>query len=238
MNSLQTKYLEFPDIKIAYHEYGEGPDLILLHGNSGSKSMFRSYQLKHFRDFHTFAIDSRGHGQSISVDDQFSIEQYSCDVIRFCEALQIEKAYVVGYSDGGNISLFLALKAPQVFQKIVAISPNYLASGSTDGTLELTKRVYKLLMSLKRIGINTTKQLMRLDLILNDIGLCENDLQRIRTRMRILYAEKDMVKEDHLLDIHHHIPDSTIREIMKCSHITIPGQKETIADIRAYFAAC
>jgi pimeloyl-ACP methyl ester carboxylesterase len=174
----------------------------------------------------------------MSVDDRYSIEQYSCDVIRFCEALRIEKAYVVGYSDGGNISLFLALKAPQVFQKIIAISPNYLASGSTDGTLELTKRVYKILTSLKRIGIHTTKQLMRLDLLLNDIGLCENDLQRIRTRMRILYAEKDMVKEDHILDIHHSIPASTIRKVMKCSHITIPFQKETIADIREYFAAC
>ena len=54
MSSLKTKYLELTDIKIAYREYGEGPNLILLHGNSGSKSMFRDYQLKYFRDFHTF----------------------------------------------------------------------------------------------------------------------------------------------------------------------------------------
>lgn len=238
MTSLKTKYLEFSDIKIAYRECGEGPNLILLHGNSGGKFMFKEYQLKHFRDFHTFAIDSRGHGQSTSVDDHYSIEQYSCDVIRFCEALRIKKTYVVGYSDGGNISLFLALKAPEVFPKIIAISPNYLASGSTDNTLELTKQICKLLVFLKRIGINTTKQLMRFDLLLNDIGLYENDLQRIRTSMRILYAEKDMVKEEHILDIHRNIPGATIRKIMKCSHITIPNQRETIADIREYFAAC
>lgn len=237
MSSLKTNYLEFPDIKIAYHEYGSGPNLILLHGNSGSKSMFKDYQLKNFRDFHTFAIDSRGHGQSVSNDNEYSIEQYSCDVIGFCKALNIEKAYVVGYSDGGNIALFLALKAPEIFQKIVAISPNYLASGSTDTSLELTKQACKILVFLKRMGINTTKQLMRFDLLLKDIGLCENDLQRIRTRVRIVYAEKDMIKEEHILDIHRNIPRSTVRKIMKCSHITIPNQKETITDIGEYFAA-
>jgi len=236
MSSLKTKYLELTDIRIAYHEYGEGPNLILLHGNSLSKSIFKRYQLKYFRDFHTFALDSRGHGQSISNDQAYSIEQYSCDAIGFCRALNIQKAYVVGYSDGGNIALFLALTAPQVFQKIVAISPNYLVSGGTDSSLELTNRVCRLLTFLKRMGINTTKQLMRFDLLLNDIGLSADDLQRIRTSMRILYAENDMIKEDHILDIHHNIPGSTIRKIMKCSHITIPSQKETIADIREYFA--
>jgi pimeloyl-ACP methyl ester carboxylesterase len=237
MSSLKTQYLAFPDIKIAYREYGAGPNLILLHGNSGSKSMFKNYQLKYFGDFHTFAIDSRGHGQSISNDSQYSIEQYSCDVIAFCRALKLEKACVVGYSDGGNIALFLALQAPELFQKIVAISPNYLASGGTDGSLELTKRVCRFLVFLKRLGINTTRQLMRFDLMLNDIGLYENDLQRIRTSLRILYAEKDMIKEEHILDIHRNIPGSTLGKIMKCSHITIPSRKETVADIREYFAA-
>jgi hypothetical protein len=79
---------------------------------------------------------------------------------------------------------------------------------------------------------------MRFDLLLNDIGLSATDLQKIKTSMRILYAENDMIKEDHILDIHRNIPGSTVRKIMKCSHITIPGRKETIADIREYFAAC
>ena len=209
-----------------------------LHGNSGSKSVFRNYQLKHFKDFHTFALDSRGHGQSISVDENYSIEQYSCDVIRFCQALKIERASVIGYSDGGNISLWLALKAPEMFPKIVAISPNYLVSGSTDASLMLTKRICRLLTFLGRMGLPTRKQLLKFDLMLKDIGLSAEDLRKIRTSLRILYAEHDLIKEDHILNIHQNIPGSTLQKIYKCSHITIPYRQEAIADMQNYLAEC
>ncbi|HNT77772.1 MAG TPA: alpha/beta hydrolase, partial [Anaerolineae bacterium] len=126
MEKLSTAYVDLGDVKIAYRDYGAGPTLILLHGNSESKSLFTQHQTIHFKMFHTIAIDSRGHGETLSEDTHYSIGQYSDDVIRLCQAKGITEAGVVGYSDGGNIALFLAKKAPQLFKKIVAISPNYL----------------------------------------------------------------------------------------------------------------
>ena len=128
-------YLDLDDIRIAYSEHGSGPNLILLHGNSGSKEMLRSYQTSHFTDFHTWALDSRCHGRSRSDDDSLSIEQIGDDVIRFCRAKGIAEAGVIGYSDGGNIALFLAKKEPALFPRVIAISPNYLVSGTTDSGL-------------------------------------------------------------------------------------------------------
>jgi len=62
MNKLSTEYVDLGDICIAYRQHGSGRALLLLHGNSGSKAMFKPYQLEHFPQFHTFALDSRGHG--------------------------------------------------------------------------------------------------------------------------------------------------------------------------------
>ena len=236
MNKLETKTLELPDIKIAYCEHGSGPNLILLHGNSESKSIFKQYQNVSFKEFHSYALDSRGHGQSVSDDKKYTIGQYSNDVIRFCQALGIEKALVVGYSDGGNIALFLALNAPNVFERIAAISPNTLVSGTMPDSLILFKRIYKIFAFLKKIGIDTQKAMMRFELMLNDIGLANEDLGRIKTSVRILYAEKDMIKEDHIVEIHQNIPGSSIKKISGCTHLNILNQEETIKEIQNYFA--
>ena len=133
-----TTYIKLNNAKIAYFEYGSGPNLLLLHGNLQDKNIYKKHQLDYFRDFHTFAVDSRCFGKSVSYsNDELSINQYSDDVIDFCKELGINKTYVVGFSDGGNICLFLAKKHPELFTKIVAISPNYLSSGFISVPLKL-----------------------------------------------------------------------------------------------------
>jgi phosphatidylglycerol lysyltransferase len=235
MLKLKTQYLDLDDIRIAYCEHGSGDTLILLHGNSESKHIFSRYQVEHFADFHTIALDSRGHGQSESHDDLLSIEQISHDVIRFCTVRGITRAGIIGYSDGGNIALFLAKNAPQTFQKIVAISPNYLVTGTTDNALQLFQHAANILRFLARLRLPTQKALMRFDLMLRDIGLTEQDLMKIRTKMRILYAEHDMIKEEHILDIASLIPGATVRRVEGCNHMSILHQEETLKDIRTYF---
>ena len=234
MDKLTTKYLDLEDVRVAYRECGSGPVLILLHGNSESKAIFSAYQHAHFKMFHTIAIDSRGHGETISNDTQYSICQYSDDVIRFCKAKSISQAGVIGYSDGGNIALFLASKAPEIFPKLVAISPNYLVSGTADGALRLIRGSAKILHFLAKLGLPTRKASMRFDLMLNDIGISEEDLGRIRTSLHFLYAENDLIKEEHILELGRLIPGATIKKIGRCNHMTILHQDEAIADIRSY----
>lgn len=234
MRELHTEFVPLDDIQIAYRQYGSGKALILLHGNSGSKAMFKNHQLKHFADFHNYAIDSRGHGQSRSQDSSLSINQFADDVIRFCKALQIKQAYVIGHSDGGNIALFLAKKAPELFPRLVAISPNYLVSGTTDPTLKTFNRIYKVLKFLDRAGISMRKTIMRFDLMLQDIGITEEELQSIQTDIRILYAEKDLVKEEHVMRLAGLIPGSTLQKIQGCNHVTILSNPQAIQVMRSW----
>jgi len=234
MEKLSTEYLDLGDVRIAYREHGTGPTLILLHGNSESKGIFSEYQRIHFEMFRTIAVDSRGHGETISNDTQYSISQYSEDVIRLCRARGITQAVVIGYSDGGNIAILLANKEPQIFRKIVAISPNYLVSGTTDGTLRFLRAITQMLHILERFGLPTHKAIMRCDLMLNDIGISAQELGNINTSLRILYAENDMIKETHIQEMGALIPGATIKKIKRCNHLTIFYKKETIADIREY----
>jgi len=234
MAKLTTQHLDLGEVKIAYREHGTGPALILLHGNSASKALFSKYQTDHFQMFRTIALDSRGHGETISNDSQYSISQYSDDVIALCRAMNITQAGVIGHSDGGNIALFLAYKAPEIFKKIVAISPNYLVSGTTDGTLWFLRSTAKLLRALEKLGLPTRKAILRNDLMLNDIGITAEELGDIQTSLRILYAEHDMIKEEHIQEMGRLIPGSTIQKIGRCNHLTILYKEETIEDVREY----
>jgi pimeloyl-ACP methyl ester carboxylesterase len=237
MVKLTTKFQDLGDVKIAYTEHGTGPALILLHGNSESKAIFSGYQQVHFKAFRTLALDSRGHGETLSQDERYTIEQYANDVIAFCRAKRLERAFVIGYSDGGNIALFLAKKEPELFPKIVAISPNYLVSGTSDGALRLFRAIAWVTRILGKLGLPTRKALLRLDLMLTDIGISAEELGGIRTSMRFLYAEKDLIKEEHILEMVRLVPGATVRKIAGCNHMNILNQQEAIEDMQAYLSA-
>ncbi len=237
MEKLATQYFDVPGARIAYTCSGSGPALLLLHGNSSSKAEFSRYQREYFPDFYTLAVDSRGHGQTISSAADFNFDRYSDDVLALCAGLGISEANVIGYSDGGNLSLHLAKKAPRLFKRIIAISPNVEAAGLNEKFLNGTRSAVKIASFLGRLGFPTKRFVMRLELMTNDIGLSEADLQGLQANIKILYAEHDLIKEEHILKIAGLIPHCGLQKIMDCNHLTIFNKKETLASIRDYFAA-
>ncbi len=124
-----------------------------------------------------------------------------------------------------------------MFKKVLAISPNYLAGGVKDGYLRLTEGMVKTLEFLRKCGFHTQKSIMRLMLILRDVGITDAELSGIRTSLKVLYAENDAVKEEHIKHIGYLIPDSTTRMIKKSNHLTILQKPETIDQIKEYLAA-
>lgn len=234
MSKLKTEFAHLENIDLAYTQSGSGKTLLLLHGNSGSKAFFKAHQLEYFTDFHTFAIDSRGHGQSKSVDEDYTISQFSEDVISFCRCMGIGEAYVIGHSDGGNIALFLASKAPELFPRLIAISPNYLVSGTTDTALRVINVMFRLLTLLNRAGFNTRKSLMRMNLMLTDIGISDAELRSIRTNIKFIYAQHDLIKEEHINQLAGLIPNSTLDKINDCNHLSVLNERHAIQIMRDY----
>jgi pimeloyl-ACP methyl ester carboxylesterase len=236
MNKFTTEHLRLNDIHIAYTQNGAGENLLLLHGNSGNKSFFKQYQLDYFSNYHTLALDSRGHGQSRSKDSVLNYEKQSIDVINFCKSMNITNAKVIGYSDGGNLALWLAVKAPEIFSKVVAISPNTVASGTTEDAICAIQKAITTMKRLRRFGFPNRKQIMRFELMLTDSGINETDLKTIKTQVMILYAENDMITEEHILQISSQIPGGKVKKINGCNHFNIAFQGETIETMKEFLA--
>jgi esterase/lipase len=233
----KTSFVELQDIKLAYTENGSGKPVILLHGNSQSRKIFKKYQNQYLANFKTFAIDTRGHGESKTIDEILTFDKISDDIIKFCEKKELKGVYVLGFSDGGNIALFLASKRPDLFEKLVMVSPNYLVSGTTESAMKILESINKISVFLCKIGFHAESWIKRFDLMFRDIGLSDKDLASIKSNVLFLYAEKDMIKEEHIVEMNNLVPGSERKMISDCMQGNILSKKEAQKSIVEYFRA-
>ena len=117
------------DIQFYSIERGTGEPLILLHGN-GEESRYFARQIRHFaKTRKVIAIDTRGHGQSPRGNAPFTIRQFAEDLHDFMEEKGIERADILGFSDGGNTALAFALQYPQKVRRLILNGANLYPSG-------------------------------------------------------------------------------------------------------------
>jgi pimeloyl-ACP methyl ester carboxylesterase len=110
-------YVEHEGARIWYAAYGSGSPVILLHGGLGHSGNW-GYQVPMLVSLghRAVLIDSRGHGRSTRAATPFTYELMASDVLAVMDALRIDKAAVVGWSDGACTALILAMQAPAVSQ--------------------------------------------------------------------------------------------------------------------------
>src|SRR6202011_3710659 len=106
-------YVDHDGARIWYASYGSGSPVILLHGGLGHSGNW-GYQVPTLvsSGHRAVLIDSRGHGRSTRDLRPFMYELMASDVLAVVDALHLEKAPFVGWSDGACIALILAMKAP------------------------------------------------------------------------------------------------------------------------------
>lgn len=115
--------------EIYYEEYGAGDPLILLHGGLANGTYWRNQIPAFAQHYHVIVMDSRGHGRSTFDKQQISYDLMSSDVLGLMDHLGIQKADIVGWSDGGIIGLDLAMHHPERLNKVVAYGANFDPSG-------------------------------------------------------------------------------------------------------------
>ena len=107
------------DITHYYVEKGQGHPLILLHGN-GEDCTYFDHQIDVFaQHYHVYALDTRGHGQTPRGTCPFTIRQFADDLLAFMDARHIERAHLLGFSDGGNIAIIFAIRYPERVDRLI-----------------------------------------------------------------------------------------------------------------------
>jgi pimeloyl-ACP methyl ester carboxylesterase len=96
-----------------------GPPLVLLHGGSARWQAFETIIPDLAADWHLYAPDFRGHGQSGRVANGYRLQDYADDTIAFLRQQVSEPACIVGHSLGGMVALLVAAQCPECVQAVV-----------------------------------------------------------------------------------------------------------------------
>ncbi|HLK24359.1 MAG TPA: alpha/beta hydrolase [Caulobacteraceae bacterium] len=137
---------------IWFATFGDGPPVILLHGAGGDSDNFGFQVPALVADHHrVIVIDSRGQGRSTMGPGPLGYERMESDVIAVMDQLQVRKASFVGWSDGGILSLIVAMKHPDRADRIFAfgadmdvkgLNPNWMATPLVAQALAWAKEDY------------------------------------------------------------------------------------------------
>lgn len=117
-------YFSYQDKKIYYKEVGQGKPLIMLHGDTASSVMFEMLLPLYQEQFHVILIDFLGNGKSDRVDhfpSNLWITQAN-QVLALIEYLKLKKVNVLGTSGGAWVAINIALKRPNLINKVIADS--------------------------------------------------------------------------------------------------------------------
>jgi len=126
-------YVEHDSARIWYATYGSGPPVILLHGGLGHSGNW-GYQVPALvrSGYRAVLIDSRGHGRSTRDGRPYTYELMASDVLAVMDALYLEKAAIVGWSDGACTALILAMQAPERVAGVFFFGCNMDPSGTKE----------------------------------------------------------------------------------------------------------
>ena len=205
---MKGKTLKTDKGTLYYQVGGKGDALLLLHGNGESSDIFAQqfpFFTKHFR---VIALDTRGHGKSDLGVERLTFKQIATDILALLDKERIQRIHVLGFSDGGNLGLYLAAHHPDRIASLVAMGANYEADGLTDAYNEETLERYEELLGLPDSDPEKIHRLCIHNLMLEELDLSAEALRSIQAPTLLMAGEFDLIRDDQTEAMHRLIPGS------------------------------
>ncbi len=115
------------DLDVALRERGNGPPVLLVHGNASSSVWWEPALDRVPHTWHWLAPDLRGRGETIGPSAGWTIPSLARDLVGVLDALDVEAAHLVGHSLGANVAMELALEAPGRVRSLCLLNPGWVA---------------------------------------------------------------------------------------------------------------
>ncbi|HEX7330827.1 MAG TPA: alpha/beta fold hydrolase [Pyrinomonadaceae bacterium] len=118
-------------LRYAYKGDPAGTPVIMLHGITDSWFSFSQVLPLLDNRYRVYILDQRGHGDSDRPVGGYALQQFAADVIAFMDAMNLEKATIVGHSMGSFVAQHVANEAPERVAKLVLVGSATTARNNT-----------------------------------------------------------------------------------------------------------
>jgi pimeloyl-ACP methyl ester carboxylesterase len=227
-NKAAGKFYDIRGFKMYAEVYGQGKPLLIIHGNSGSINNF-VYQIPYFsKKYKVIVADSRAQGKSADGGDSLTYEMMADDYAALLDAMKIDSAYVIGWSDGGINALLLAIRHPEKVKKLASTGANLVPDTTAvpQEIWDMVMPMYSALQSKPNKTAQEKTQYKLFRLLIENPHIPLSDIQKISCPSLIIGGDHDVIKPEHSLQIAQNIPKSYLWILPNSGHSTPVVYKE------------
>jgi pimeloyl-ACP methyl ester carboxylesterase len=199
-------------VKLYYEVYGSGEPLLVIHPNGTSIAAMKP-QIEYFsKHYQVIAMDTRDHGKSGDSTGRLTYEKMAEDLAALLDLLKVSPVNLIGWSDGAIEALLLGMRYPAKVRKIAATGANLNPSTNAiyPETVALVNDMLASIPAADRDKPQVKRTTRTTQLMLDEPHIDVWALEAIKAPTLIMAGDHDLIRDEHTLDIFHHIPNSQL----------------------------
>ncbi|MEI9918363.1 MAG: alpha/beta hydrolase [Bacteroidota bacterium] len=233
----KSGYAPVNGLQMYYEIYGGGKPIVLIHGGGSTIQSNWSRVIPFLsKSRQVIAVEMQAHGRTKDIDRDFTFEHDADDIAALLKHLDIPKADLFGFSNGGQTSMQVAIRHPEVVDRMIIASIGYsregfqpwfwpgmggatfdnMPQGLKDAFLEVNPDKDDLLKMFHRDAIR-----------MNGFQSWSEDMiKTIKAPSFIITGDNDIITPEHAVHMYRIIPNSRLA-IFPGGHGDYLGEKTT-----------
>jgi pimeloyl-ACP methyl ester carboxylesterase len=217
-NNFKRGYAEVNGLKMYYEVYGQGKPLVLIHGGGSTiQTSFGRIIPLLAKNRQVIAVEMQAHGHTNDREFDLTFEQDADDVAELLHQLEIPKADFLGFSNGGQTTIEIALRHPDLVNKIILASAFYKRSATAPQFWEgfdkaTSDHMPQILREGYLLANNDAKGL--LNMFNKDVkrmktfkGWSDEQMKSIKAPALVINGNTDVGSPDHAVEMYRIIPN-------------------------------
>lgn len=236
--AFDSGYSDVNGLKMYYEVYGQGKPLVLIHGGGSTiQSNFEKVIPLFAKSRKVIAVELQAHGRTSDRNADLSFEQDADDVATLLKNLNIDKADFFGFSNGGTTTLQIAIRHPEIVNRIVVGSALAKRNGAPDWFWGFMKQAKlenmpeQLKIAYRQVAPDTSGLQVMHDRdakrMVNFKDITDEQIKSIKAPSLIIVGDKDVITPEHAIELHRQITNSELA-IIPGGHGEYIGEITTI----------
>jgi pimeloyl-ACP methyl ester carboxylesterase len=236
--TFKNGYSEVNGLKMYYEIHGQGKPIVLIHGGGSTiQTNFEKIIPLLAKNRQVIAVELQAHGRTNDRNADLTFEQDADDIATLLKNLKIDKADFFGFSNGGTTTLQIAIRHPELVDKIILGSalakrngvPEWFWGFMENAKLENMPELLK--VGYKKVAADTNGLQVMHDRdakrMVNFKDIPDEQIKSIKAATLIIIGDKDVITPEHAIELHRQISNSELA-IIPGGHGQYIGEITTI----------
>lgn len=235
----KSDYSEVNGIKMYYEIHGTGAPLVLIHGGGSTigTSFGRIIPLLS-KKYSVIAVELQNHGHSDFRKIPQTFEQDADDVAALMKNIGITRASFLGFSNGGTTAMQIAIRHPEVVDKLILASATFKRDGLFPGFFDMMEKASldNMPRELKEAFLKINPDSARLqtmfekdrDRMINFADISDEQVKSVKALTLLIFGNADVVSPEHAVEMYRLIPHAQLA-ILPGGHGDYIGEITTLS---------